>query len=136
MRYQITSTTYIIFYALFLLLIIPSQAHAQKQSHIKMPPSFNLNSNPVDVLNNYPLGKLSRDVTFSHHGKEHLSVTLPNGLLGLVYNVGKAETHRTYTLMLDRNNIVIDVIYFDHGIYEKTGLSALSLQSDILREIK
>lgn len=101
---------------------------AEQQKRMRMPPSFSLES-PVKVLENYPLGVIDKGAAFAHHGKANKEFTLPNGRLGWLYDVGKQEWHRTYTLVFGNDGIVIDVMYYDHGRFSKYGLTALQVQS-------
>lgn len=98
------------------------------EKHKMMPPTFSLDTDPRKVLQSYPLGSLKRQDAFSHHGKQHATVELPNGKIGWIYNIGKISNHRAYTLVID-GDTVIDVIYYDHSYNEKNGLSALAIQS-------
>lgn len=113
---------------IFGLSVMWSQAIGQPPP-LPMPPGFNLNSDPVKVLANYPLGVIGQDAAFSHHGKANKTFTLPNGKRGWLYDVGKKEWHRTYTLVFDTDGKVIDVMYYDHGHFSKYGLTALQVQS-------
>ncbi len=102
---------------------------ASQQNHIRMPPKFSLDERPEKVLAMYPLGVINKDAAFAHHGKANDEFTLPNRRIGWLYDVGKKEWHRTYTLVFGNDGIVIDVLYYDHGHYSKYGLTALQIQS-------
>ncbi|BAZ92916.1 uncharacterized protein FOKN1_0512 [Thiohalobacter thiocyanaticus] len=121
-----------------LALLLATMAHAETD-HAPMPPVFNLETSPEQILERYPLGQIDRQAAFSHHGKAHRTVSLVNGLTGWVYEIhrgGKPETFRrpsggemtmldtydhpaarSYTLMFDGAGHVVDVLYRDlqHG---------------------
>ncbi|NIR59490.1 MAG: hypothetical protein GWO02_08185 [Gammaproteobacteria bacterium] len=118
-----------------------------------VPPAFTTDADRVEVLRSYPLGVLDRQAVFSHHGKAHRQVELPNGQQGWVYLVGQARTRatyewpsgqaqtvtqtragagvRAYTLIFDDGGTVIDVLYNESGRHD--GLSALALQWGALK---
>lgn len=100
-----------------------------QQVPVQMPPGFSLEEGPEKVLATYPLGVIDKGAAFSHHGKANKEFTLPNGLLGWLYDVGQREWHRTYTLVFGGDGTVIDVLYYDHGRFSKYGLTALQVQS-------
>ncbi len=116
---------------------------------LSMPPSFTVQSDPETVLRAYPLGVITKQAAFSHHGKAIRILILPNGKEGWVYEVGikEARTYehptkekqkhtvyetdpgsgvRTYTLEFDSKGVVIDVLYNEQGRHD--GLTALQLQ--------
>jgi len=62
---------------------------------LSMPPSFTVQSDPETVLRAYPLGLITKQAAFSHHGKAIHTVILPNGKEGWVYEVGIKDA-RTY----------------------------------------
>ena len=116
---------------------------------LSMPPSFTVQSDPETVLRAYPLGLITKQAAFSHHGKAIRSLILPNGKVGWVYEVGikQAKTYqhptnekqkhtvyetepgngvRTYTLEFDSKGVVIDVLYNEQGRHD--GLTALQVQ--------
>ena len=105
-----------------LALVVPVLAQ------VPMPPTFSLSAEPEEVLRAYPLGVITEQAAFSHHGGPHREITLPNGDTGWLYNVGKNEWHRSYTLVFDGRRRVSDVLYYDHGKRGR-GLSALLIQS-------
>lgn len=105
---------------------MPSDVNAKKPT---MPQRFTLNAKPQEVLTSYPLGVISQQIAFSHHGAAHRRLTLPNGNKAWVYNIGDKEWHRTYTLVFDSKDRVSDVLYYDHAKYAERGLTALQLQS-------
>lgn len=132
---------------LLLAGIVPLGRLAQAAS-LPMPPSFSRDAPVERTLASYPLGVITRQAAFSHHGKAHRNITLPNGMEGWVYDVGGsvkttsyvsptgrkqavAETEaghagRSYTLVLDDRGVVVDVLYNETG--RDDGLTALSLQ--------
>ena len=117
---------------------------------LAMPPVFTVQSDPETVLRAYPLGLITKQDAFSHHGKAIRTVILPNGKEGWVYEVGikEARTYehptkekhtvyesepgngvRTYTLEFDSKGVVIDVLYNEQGRHD--GLTALQVQRRI-----
>lgn len=100
-----------------------------QQERTQMPPKFSLDKEPEKVLATYPLGVIDKSAAFAHHGKANDELTLPNGKVGWLYDVGKKEWHRSYTLVFDNDETVIDVLYYDHGRFSKYGLTALQVQS-------
>ncbi|MHB1213972.1 MAG: hypothetical protein ACYCY9_03195 [Thiobacillus sp.] len=117
---------------------------------LPMPPGFTVQSDPETVLRAYPLGAITKQAAFSHHGKAIRTVILPNGKEGWVYEVGikegrtyehptkqKHTVHetepsygvRTYTLEFDSKGVVIDVLYNEQGRHD--GLTALQVQRRI-----
>ena len=120
---------------------------------LAMPPVFTVQSDPETVLRAYPLGVITKQAAFSHHGKAIRTVILPNGKEGWVYEVGikDARTYehptkqkhtvyetepgngvRTYTLEFDSKGVVIDVLYNEQGRHD--GLTALQVQRKALGE--
>lgn len=115
---------------------------------LPMPPHFTGEQAQEAPLEEYPLGVITKQAAFVHHGKADHSITLPNGLEGWVYQVRLdrevksyrqpagsikrvVETEegpnlRTYTLMFDTRGIVIDVLYNENGSHD--GLSAVQIQ--------
>lgn len=114
---------------------------------LTMPPSFSGRDGPEAVLRAYPLGQITGQAAFSHHGKAVRTVTLPNGKEGWVYEVGGKEARtyqhptkerqtvyetgpgngvRTFTLVFDDKGVVIDVLYNEQGRHD--GLTALQEQ--------
>lgn len=114
--------------AMFMTLtMISALAHAAERSSLPMPPYFSVDSDPETVLREYPLGVITQQAAFSHHGKATRSVKLPNGNDGWVYQVGEESRLSTYTLEFDIQDRVIDVLYNERGRHN--GLTALQLQS-------
>lgn len=100
--------------------------------YLPMPPTFSLDEKSDQLLEEYPLGAITKEAAFAHHGEAHNVVTLPNGLEGWVYenSLSKQETFSmpsgqdrrmqalehvdvlsTYTLVFDSGGKVIDVLY-------------------------
>ncbi|MDR9437030.1 MAG: hypothetical protein RI563_09110 [Thiohalophilus sp.] len=104
-----------------------------QEGRIEMPPKFSLNEEPEKVLSMYPLSDIDKNTAFAHHGKADNELTLPNGKEGWLYDVGKKEWHRTYTLVFGSDGVVIDVLYYDHGHFSKHGLTALQVQTNQIR---
>ena len=141
--------------AMILTALLSTGSGLALADQLPMPPTFARQADAEQTLRAYPLGVITRQVAFSHHGEAHREVNLPNGLTGWVYDVGGLpesvtylnpsgerrtirETelrHRTlgYTLVFDHRGMVIDVLYNEDGRHD--GLTALSLQyrKDMLR---
>ncbi|MFH1820199.1 MAG: hypothetical protein ABIC92_20190 [Pseudomonadota bacterium] len=132
-----------------LLALTMVAATASLAGQLSMPPSFTEQVEPETVLRAYPLGVITKQAAFSHHGKAVRSLILPNGKVGWVYEVGgkQAKTYqhptkekqkhtvyetepgngvRTYTLEFDDKGVVIDVLYNEQGRHD--GLTALQVQ--------
>ncbi len=120
---------------------------------LPMPPSFTDAVAPDTVLRAYPLGNITKQAAFSHHGKAIRTLSLPNGKEGWVYEVGgkQARTYqhptkekqtvyetgpgngvRTFTLEFDDKGVVIDVLYNEQGRHD--GLTALQEQRKVRGE--
>ncbi len=92
-----------------------------------MPPMFSFESDPAEVLHNYPLGVITEQDAFAHHGGAVRKVTLPNGNPGWLYKAGeKAGVPSIYVLEFSRDGLVIDVLHKDYRY--KIGHSALQYQ--------
>ena len=110
-----------------LIMSLPPVA-AQPET-LPMPPGFTLDADPEKTLADYPLGVITKEAAFVHHGKANRELLLPNGNTGWLYDVGGQEWHRSYMLAIGDDGIVKDVIYYDHGRFSKYGLTALQVQS-------
>lgn len=129
------------------LITVAATASLAGQARQSMPPSFTVEGEPETVLRAYPLGVITKQAAFSHHGKAVRALTLPNGKEGWVYEAGvkQARTYqrptkdkqavyetepgygvRTYTLVFDEKGVVIDVLYNERGRHD--GLTALQVQ--------
>ena len=138
-----------------LLVLTTVAATATLAGQLSMPPDFTVQSDPETVLRTYPLGVITKQAAFSHHGKAIRSLILPNGKVGWVYEVGikQAKTYqhptnekqkhtvyetepgngvRTYTLVFDDKGVVIDVLYNEQGRHD--GLTALQVQRKVRGE--
>jgi hypothetical protein len=126
------------------ILLSPCVASAQ----LPKPPAFCRDAPIEETLLVYPLGIITKQAAFSHHGPAHQEIQLPNGLDGWIYDVGgepKAVEYtgltgekrtfmerpwehelREYILVFDDRGIVIDVLYEDEGTHG--GMTALQLQ--------
>lgn len=123
--------------------------NGQTQKTLPMPPDFNIDTAPRELLAEYPLGVIPKQAAFVHHGKALRTIALPNGLEGWVYEVGgerektyrdptgeertvreseKAFGWRAYTLVFDDRGLVVDVLYNEDGRHD--GLSALQVQRE------
>lgn len=108
-------------------LVLWASAGLAAQSQKPMPPSFSLETDPADVLHNYPLGIINEQDAFAHHGGAVRKVTLPNGNPGWLYKAGEeAGVPSIYVLEFSRDGIVIDVLHKDYRY--KIGHSALQYQ--------
>jgi hypothetical protein len=92
-----------------------------------MLPDFSTKTDMKEALLKYPLGVITKDAAFSHHGQATRKVTLPNGNEGWVYQVGEGTGLRTYTLEFNDKGVVTDVLYNEKGRHN--GLNALQLQA-------
>lgn len=115
----------------FIAVLGPFVALAESPKTPPMPPSFDTKTDPREALTRYPLGAITRQAAFSHHGKENRTVTLPNGNEGMVYQVGSGTGLRTYTLVFSDKGVVTDVLYNEKGRHN--GLTALQLQAQAQR---
>ncbi|HKK07048.1 MAG TPA: hypothetical protein VKA50_14495 [Gammaproteobacteria bacterium] len=128
------------------LAVGAGQAWAAK---LPMPPTFSVDADPVTVLKDYPLGVLTRQAVFAHHGQPDKKVILPNGNRAWVYRVRMRANRQTYhepngseqtltetregsrrmryTVEFDSRGIVTDVLYNEVGPHN--GLSAVQVQA-------
>ena len=134
-----------------LAMVAASAALAAQAGLPSMPPNFSEQASPEKVLRVYPLGVITKQAAFVHHGKAVRTLILPNGKEGWVYEVGgkQAQTYqhptgeehtvyetgpgngvRTYTLEFDSKGVVIDVLYNEQGRHD--GLTALQVQRKAL----
>lgn len=133
---------------LILAIFLTPWAGLAKSEKLPMPPTFTVQADVEQTLQAYPLGVITKQAAFSHHGKAQREVKLSNGQIGWVYDVGgqpKAVTYvspagrkntvletemrhatRSYTLVFDNRGVVDDVLY--NGDDRRDGLTALSLQ--------
>lgn len=136
------------FHSMILATLLSATAGLGLADKLPMPPTFTPQADIEQTLRAYPLGVITRQAAFSHHGRFHREVKLPNGLTGWVYDVGgqpKAVTYgsptgesrnvretearhgtRGYTLVFDSRGLVVDVLYNEEGRHD--GLTALSQQ--------
>ena len=123
MKNQLPKAIAFVSISLALLFIAPSPAYSAKQ----MPPNFEFGNEPEDVLSAYPLGVITEQDAFAHHGGPILKETLPNGNQGWIYMSGEeAGVPSIYVLQFSNKGIVIDVLHKDHRY--KIGHSALQFQ--------
>lgn len=101
--------------------------NAAEQKYLPMPPVFSVAAAPEKTLREYPLGVVTKQAAFSHHGQATRTVKLPNGDEGWVYQVGEGTGLRTYTLVFDTAGVVTDVLYNERNW--RNGLTALQLQA-------
>lgn len=115
--------------------------------YLPRPPLFDTDTDPEKALQDYPLGVITTQAAFAHHGTPEKKLPLANGKQGWVYTVGYARDRKTYrlpsgetrkveetdwalgvrsfTLVFD-DGVVIDVIYKDDGT--GIGVTAMELQ--------
>lgn len=136
-----------VLWALAIAIAAVTTTLAAHAGSLPMPPSFTDEGAPEAVLRTYPLGVITKQAAFSHHGKAVRTSVLPNGKEGWVYEVGgkQAQTYqhptkekhtvyetgpgygvRIYTLEFDDKGVVIDVLYNEQGRHD--GLTALQVQ--------
>lgn len=102
-----------------------------------MPPTFSVDTHPMKILQNYPLGIINKEDAFAHHGSAIRKITLPNGNKGWLYKAGEeAGVPSIYILEFSNDDRVIDVLHKDHRY--KIGHSALQYQflSDLELELR
>lgn len=98
-----------------------------EQSMKSMPPVFSINVSPEEILLAYPLGVITEQAAFSHHGGPVKKLTLPNGNQGWLYKAGEeAGVPSVFILQFSHGGIVIDVLHKDYRY--KNGHSALQYQ--------
>ena len=108
------------------LFLWVAEGHALEPKK-QMPPRFSLETDPADVLHNYPLGVISEQDAFAHHGGPVRKLTLPNGTQGWLYKSGEeAGVPSIYVLEFSSDGIVIDVLHKDYRY--KIGHTALQYQ--------
>lgn len=141
-------------FASFLMGAIQA-AEPGKNGYLPMPPTFTLDARSDQVLKDYPLGEITKEAAFAHHGQAHKVVTLPNGLDGWVYEFsprdkdtytmpsGEKKTveslehtniHASYTLVFDDKGVVIDVLYRAPG--REDARSALLEQRQAMPDVE
>ena len=108
-------------------LVLWTSVGFAEQSQKPMPPKFSLETDPAEVLHNYPLGVITEQDAFAHHGGPVRKVTLPNGTPGWLYKSGEeAGIPSIYVLEFSSDGVVIDVLHKDYRY--KIGHSALQYQ--------
>lgn len=135
--------------AVLFCAVLWASASGAEPGDLPKPPSFDTDTDPEQVLQDYPLGVITLQAAFAHHGSPDKQVLLANGKEGWVYIVGYAKNRKTYRLpsgetkdvmetdwglgvrnfvlvMDDRDRVVIDVIYKDDG--SGIGVTAMELQ--------
>lgn len=109
-----------------ILLLWVSGSHALEPQK-PMPPRFSFDNEPSEILHNYPLGIISKQDAFAHHGGAARKVNLPNGNQGWLYKAGEEYgVPSIYVLQFSSDGIVIDVLHKDYRY--KIGHSALQYQ--------
>lgn len=68
-----------VLWALTIAIAAATTTIAGHAGPLPMPPSFTDEVAPETVLRAYPLGNITKQAAFSHHGKAVRSLTLPNG---------------------------------------------------------
>lgn len=110
------------------MILFSAFSWAAEQKYPPMPPEFSTTTHTQKALRQYPLGVITKEAAFSHHGQATRKVTLPNGNEGWVYQVGEGTGLRTYTLEFDDKGVVTDVLYSEQGRHN--GLTALLVQAE------
>ncbi len=132
---------------IFMLCVLWMGASLADPGYLPKPPTFGTYTDPESALDDYPLGVITRQVTFSYHGAPDKKILLANGKQGWVYMLGYADDQKAYrlpngdlktvqetvwelgvrsfTLVFDER-VVIDVIYKDDG--SGIGVTAMELQ--------
>jgi hypothetical protein len=117
----------VIVMAVMLGMLLGVFAQAEERKYMPMPPAFSVQMDPEEALEKYPLGVITKQAAFSHHGQATRAVKLPNGNEGWVYQFGEESGLRTYTLEFDGEEQVIDVLYNERGRHN--GMTALQVQA-------
>lgn len=118
----------------FLVAVLLPTAVASQDS-ISMPPRFEVNAEPKEILSAYPLGVINKQTAFAHHGQALKKFILPNGNEGWLYKVGeKAGIPSNYVLQFSDAGFVIDVLHKDHRY--TLGHSALQYQYLVDSKVK
>lgn len=112
---------------LIVAALLSTYSFAAEQKYPPMPPDFSTKTDMEKALRQYPLGVITKDAAFSHHGQATRKITLPNANEGWVYQVGEGAGLRTYTLEFNEKGVVTDVLYNEKGRHN--GLTALQLQA-------
>lgn len=120
-------TRTVIMMAIMMVALFSAFIWAAEQKYPPMPPDFSIKTDMEQALLKYPLGVITQEAAFSHHGQATRKVTLPNGNEGWVYQVGEGTGLRTYTLEFNEKGVVTDVLYNEKGRHN--GLTALQLQA-------
>ena len=121
--------------SLSFFVTIGQAAPPSESRYLPMPPVFSLDANAEQLLKAYPLGVITKEAAFAHHGQAHNVVTLPNGLEGWVYEnslttqetfsmpsgqkremqaLEHTDVLSSYTLVFGSDGKVIDVLYRDN----------------------
>lgn len=120
---------------LIIVLSITLSAVATAQNKIPMPPRFDISSEPKEILSTYPLGIISKEAAFAHHGPALQKFRLPNNNEGWLYKAGEeAGIPSNYVLQFSNAGVVIDVLHKDYRY--KMGHSALQYQYLLDAEVK
>lgn len=121
----------VIMLAVVLGMVLGVFARAEERKYMPMPPAFSVQADPQETLRTYPLGVITKQAAFSHHGQATRTVKLPNGNAGWVYQSGEESGLRTYTLEFDGQDRVVDVLYNERGRHN--GMTALQVQAQAAR---
>lgn len=113
--------------AVMMVALFSAFTRAAEQKYPPMPPTFSTKTDMKEALLKYPLGVITKQAAFSHHGQATRKLTLPNGNEGWVYQVGEGYGLHTYTLEFNDKEIVTDVLYNGNGRHN--GQTALQLQA-------
>ena len=124
-------------YALILFFLVISNNVIAAQAYKPMPPKFSFEQEADKVLREYPLGIITMQEAFAHHGGPVRKFTLPNGNRGWLYETGRElGIPNLYILQFSSDDIVIDVLH--KSLRDKNGHSALQYQflQEITPELK
>jgi len=123
MRNLISNAANFAVICLLLLFFAPVSGNAAKP----MPPGFSFENDPSEVLAEYPLGAITEQEAFAHHGGPIRKEVLPNGNQAWIYKSGEdAGVPSIYVLQFSHDGIAIDVLHKD--LHFKLGHSALLYQ--------
>jgi hypothetical protein len=133
--------------ALIISVIMFTVSSIASAETLPKPPFFMPDANPIEILEQYPLGVISKYAAALNHGKADEELSLPNGLTGWKYIVGgmyidktykkpsgeeinvkevsREHTTKTYILVFNED-VVIDVLY--HGEDRNKHITALLAQ--------
>jgi len=80
----------------------------QVSGAVTIPMHFTNDANAEEVLKSYPLGKLTKLMANSHHGKEDGVIVTQNGLQAWVYNIGSIRIPKEYVFPNSNKKIMYE----------------------------